>query len=112
MQNNDYVLVLVEKVKDEGEFIEEYLRKNLKEKEVVFLSGRDKSAAREVWRKNMENNGKIVIIATYGIYQLGINIKSLKNVVILTSSKSKIRVLQGIGRSLRLHENKEDGAYI
>lgn len=61
----------------------------------------------------MEKNGKIVIVATYGIFQLGINIKSLQNVVILSSSKSKIRVLQSIGRSLRLHESKEaSGAYI
>jgi len=113
VQNNNFVLILVEKVKDEGEFIEEYLKNNLEEKEVMFLSGRDKSTIREVWRKNMEKNGKIVIIATYGIFQLGINIKSLQNVVILSSSKSKIRVLQSIGRSLRLHENKkESGAYI
>lgn len=48
VQNNDYVLVLVEKVKDEGEFIEEYLKNNLEKKEVIFLSGRDKSTVREV----------------------------------------------------------------
>lgn len=109
VKQNDYILVLVEKVKDEGEFIEDYLKSNIKDKNVVFLSGRDKSKVRELWRKNMEESENIVIVATYGIFSMGVNIKALKNIVILSSSKSKIRILQSIGRSLRLHDNKKDG---
>lgn len=60
----------------------------------------------------MENEKNIVLIATYGIYQLGVNVKSLKDIIIASSSKSKIRVLQSIGRSLRKHEDKSKGAYI
>lgn len=108
VQNNDYILVLVEKVEDEGEFIYDYLNKSIKNKNVIFLSGKDKSKVRELWRKNMEESSNIVIIATYGIFSMGVNIKALKNIVILSSSKSKIRILQSIGRSLRLHDNKKD----
>jgi len=56
----------------------------------------------------MESNGNLIIIATYGIFSTGVNIKSLKNVLLISSSKSKIRILQSIGRSLRKHDNKKD----
>ena len=105
-------LILVERVAEEGEFLENYLKENIKGKTVVFLSGRDKPKVREEWRQKMENDGNIVMIATYGIFSTGINVKSLKNVIIASSSKSKIRILQSIGRSLRKNANKENGAYI
>ena len=57
----------------------------------------------------MEKEKNVVLIATYGIFSTGINIKALNNILLISSSKSKIRVLQSIGRSLRLHENKKDG---
>lgn len=104
----DFLLILVERVKDEGEVIAEYLKENIKDKEIIFLSGRDKALIREAWRKNMESNGNLIIIATYGIFSTGVNIKSLKNVLLISSSKSKIRILQSIGRSLRKHDNKKD----
>lgn len=110
--NLENSLILVERVEDEGEYIKDYLSKNLKNKKVIFLSGKDKPEEREKWRKKMEKEKNIVLIATYGIFSTGINIKALNNILLISSSKSKIRVLQSIGRSLRLHENKKDGAII
>jgi len=43
----DFLLILVERVKDEGEVIAEYLKENIKDKEIIFLSGRDKALIRE-----------------------------------------------------------------
>jgi len=107
------ILILVERVEDEGKYLKDYLNKNIKNRKIIFLSGKDKSEIREKWRKEMEKNKNIVLIATYGIFSTGINIKSLKNLVIASSSKSKIRILQSIGRSLRKHESKsKTGAYI
>ena len=60
----------------------------------------------------MSNSRNIALIATYGIYQQGVNIPNLKYIVLASPFKSKIRVLQSIGRSLRVHADKEDGAYI
>lgn len=100
-------LILVDRVEDEGEFIKEYLKENVKNKKVIFLSGKDKPKEREKWRKKMEKEQNIILIATYGIFSTGINIRALNNILLISSSKSKIRVLQSIGRSLRLHENKE-----
>jgi len=107
--NLENSLILVERVEDEGEFIKEYLSENLKNKTVVFLSGKNKPEEREKWREKMEKEKNVVLIATYGIFSTGINIKALNNILLISSSKSKIRVLQSIGRSLRLHENKRDG---
>lgn len=97
------ILVLVERVEKEGEVLEGYLKNSpeLYDREIVFLSGRDDADEREAWRKYADNNDNIVLIATYQIFQVGINIKSLQNLILAVPSKSKIRVLQSIGRTLR-----------
>jgi len=104
------ILLLVGKVEKEGEFLKRYLEGC--EKEVIFLSGRNKVEDREYWRKECMNRDNIALIATYGIFQLGINIPNLKYIVLAAPFKSKIRVLQSIGRSLRIFANKADGAVI
>jgi len=106
------VLLLVGLVEKEGEVIKEYLETTLKGKEVIFLSGRDNVDIRERWRKECEIRKDIVLIATYGIFSQGINIPSLKYVVLASPFQSKIRVLQSIGRALRKHSDKEKGAII
>jgi superfamily II DNA or RNA helicase len=108
------VLLLVGKVKDEGDFLLEYLNNKFhnEDKEVMFLSGRDNSTEREKWRKYTDSKNNIILIASYGIFQQGINVKSLKNLILAAPFKSKIRVLQSIGRTLRLHADKKDGALI
>ena len=60
----------------------------------------------------MMTQKNIALIATYGIFQQGINIPNLKYLVLAASFKSKIRVLQSIGRTLRKHEDKKEGSFI
>jgi superfamily II DNA or RNA helicase len=67
---------------------------------------------REFWRAECEKRKNIILIATYGLLQSGTNIKSLKYILLASPFKSKIRVLQSIGRSLRKHSDKTDGAII
>jgi len=105
------VLLLVGKVEAEGEVLETFLKQNTT-CNVKFLSGRDKGDEREMWRKKMSNSRSIALIATYGIFQQGINIPNLKYIILASPFKSKIRVLQSVGRALRIHADKEDGAYI
>jgi superfamily II DNA or RNA helicase len=110
-QNLDHnVLLLVDKVEKEGEFLEQYLT-NIG-KEVVFLSGRDDVDVREKWRHECMKRDDICLIATYGIFTMGINIPNLKYIVLAAPFKAKIRILQSIGRSLRKHADKESGAQI
>jgi superfamily II DNA or RNA helicase len=106
------VLILVELVEKEGEILENELKQFLPDREVVFLSGRNKEEEREHWRKYADGKNKCVLIATYGIFQQGINIKSLRSLIFASPSKSKIRVLQSIGRTLRKHTDKINGAII
>jgi superfamily II DNA or RNA helicase len=104
------ILLLVGKVELEGDFLKEKLEGC--GKEVIFLSGRDSVDVREKWRKACMKRKDIALIATYGIFQQGINIPNLKYIVLAAPFKSKIRVLQSIGRGLRKHADKENGAII
>jgi len=102
---NDNILVLVGKVEKEGKILEEYL-KDIENKEIVFIWGDTPVEEREKWRLECEKRKNIVLIATYGIMSVGVNIPSLKYILFASPFKSKIRVLQSIGRSLRLHTRK------
>lgn len=107
-------LVLVGKVEDEGKFLESYLKKysEFDDYEIVFLNGKISKANREKWRqKAIKNDSKLILISTYPILQAGVNIPCLTHVIFAAPYKSKIRILQSIGRTLRLHEAKER-AYI
>lgn len=107
------MLLLVGKVEDEGEYLKQMIaeRPELADYEVEFLSGKDSATDRERWRKYMDKGKNVVLIATYGIFQQGINIKSLSNLILASPFKSKVRILQSIGRTLRLHADK-DGAVV
>ena len=48
-----------------------------------------------------------IIVASYGTYSTGINIRNLHNIIFSSPTKSPIRVLQSIGRGLRLGGNKD-----
>jgi len=114
LKTDDNILLLVGKVEDEGEMLKELLIDDpLFEKyEIEFLSGKDDGTEREKWRKYMDTSNNTILIATYGIFQQGINIKSLSNLILASPFKSKVRVLQSIGRTLRLHADKKNGAVI
>lgn len=105
---DDNILLLVT-FKREGETLEKLLNRKTK-REIVFLSGDDKTEIREEWRQKMMKEKNLALIATYGIFQAGINIPNLKHCILSSPSKSKIRVLQSVGRTLREYNNER--AYI
>ena len=57
-------------------------------------------------RKTLEDSGGNVLVATSGVYSTGISIKRLHTVVFADAGKSKITVLQSVGRGLRMHSTK------
>ena len=59
---------------------------------------------RLVENETPENNG--IIVASYGTFSTGINIRNLHNIIFASPSKSRIRNLQSIGRVLRKGANK------
>jgi superfamily II DNA or RNA helicase len=63
---------------------------------------------REEIRNFVNNNDSSIIVASYKTFSTGINIPNLHNVIFASPSKSRIRVLQSIGRTLRLSEDKQN----
>ena len=103
-QNN---LVLFDLVEKHGKILEPLLRK--KGRELHFIYGATKGDERERIRHLVENDPikQHDILASYGVFSTGVNIKRLDNVIFATSSKSEIKVLQSIGRSLRKAEDSQ-----
>jgi len=50
------------------------------------------------------------VVASFGVFSTGINIRNLHNLIFASPYKSRIRNLQSIGRGLRMHESKRAGA--
>ena len=62
---------------------------------------------REEIRGIVEQQENSLIVASYGTFSTGVNIRRINNIVFAAPSKSKIRVLQSIGRGLRTHKDKD-----
>jgi len=107
INTNDNVLILCERI-DHLKSIFKYISTMCeKSKRKPFLiHGKVDAEKREEIRKFTENNNGVVIVATYGTMSTGINIKKLHHIIAASSYKSKIKVLQSIGRGLRLHKSK------
>ena len=73
----------------------------------VFVSGATKGTKRdEEYAEVAISTGKI-IVATYGVAAVGLNIPRLFNIVLIEPGKSFVRVIQSIGRGLRKAEDKD-----
>jgi superfamily II DNA or RNA helicase len=70
------------------------------------VHGGTEAADREEIRKIVESESDAVIIASYGTFSTGISIRRLHNIIFASPSKSRIRVLQSIGRQLRVSQDK------
>jgi len=75
-------------------------------RKVFFVSGGVDTETREAIRATTETEDNAIIVASYGTFSTGINIRNLHNVVFTSPSKSRIRNLQSIGRGLRKGNNK------
>jgi superfamily II DNA or RNA helicase len=76
------------------------------DRQVFFIHGGVDTEEREKAREICEKENNAIIVASYGTFSTGINIKNLHNVVFASPSKSRIRNLQSIGRVLRKGNNK------
>jgi len=92
---------------DHGELLFKKVSKANPGRKVFLVNGGTAVKDREAIRVLMENETDAIIIASYGVFSTGINIKNIHHVILASPTKSKIRVLQSIGRGLRLHHSKE-----
>lgn len=100
-------LVLVRYVEKHGQVLYDMMNEDLDGKEVYFVHGGTDVDMREHIRKLMEKKSNIVVIASIQIFSTGINIKNLAHVILGHPTKSKIKILQSIGRGLRKHKDKD-----
>lgn len=93
-------LILVDRV-ETGEMLQSLIPDS------VFVSGKMKSKDRkDEYKEVQEVDGK-VIIATYGVASTGINIVRIFNLILFEAGKSFVRVIQSIGRGIRVAPDKD-----
>jgi superfamily II DNA or RNA helicase len=73
-----------------------------------YIDGSISAADRESIRKAIEEEHNATLIASLGTTSTGVSINKLHHMIAASPSKSKIKVLQSIGRMLRLHEEKQE----
>ena len=100
-------LVLFARVESHGSILYDLINKNKKSNQkVFFVHGGVDTEEREQIREITEKEKNAIIVASYGTFSTGINIKRLHNIIFASPSKSRIRNLQSIGRVLRKGANK------
>jgi superfamily II DNA or RNA helicase len=100
-------LILYSRVETHGAILYEKIN-NIKhtDRKVFFVHGGVDAEQRESIREITENERNAIIVASYGTFSTGINIKRLHNVIFASPSKSRVRNLQSIGRVLRKGKDK------
>jgi superfamily II DNA or RNA helicase len=101
-------LVLFQFVEKHGKELHALIKEHAKNRHVFFVFGGTDVEIRESVRAITEKEKDAIIVASYGTFSTGVNIRNLHNIIFASPSKSRIRNLQSIGRGLRLGDNKEE----
>ena len=100
-------LILYSRVETHGAILYEKINNNKQsDRKVFFVHGGVDADERELIREITERENNAIIVASYGTFSTGINIRNLHNVIFASPSKSRVRNLQSIGRVLRKGTNK------
>ena len=100
-------LVLFQLVEKHGQNLYDIIKdKADDDRKVFYIFGGVEADEREAIRGIVEKEKDAIIVASYGTFSTGVNIKNLHNIIFASPSKSRIRNLQSIGRGLRLGDNK------
>ena len=101
-------LVLFNLVEKHGKHLHKMIEEKAGNRHVFFVYGGTDVDVREQVRAITEKQNDAIIVASYGTFSTGINIRNLHNVVFASPSKSRVRNLQSIGRGLRIGNNKTE----
>ena len=100
-------LILYSRVESHGEVLYNLINNSKSaSRKIFFIHGGVAADERENVRLITENETNAIIVASYGTFSTGINIKRLHNVIFASPSKSRVRNLQSIGRVLRKGRGK------
>ena len=100
-------LVLFQYVEKHGNVLHQMISEEATDRKVFYVYGGTDTKTREDIRAITENEKSAIIVASYGTFSTGINIRNLHNIVFSSPSKSRVRTLQSIGRGLRKSESKD-----
>jgi len=102
-------LVLFQYVEKHGKVLYEMIKEKGEEsRKIFFIHGGTEAEQRESIRAITEKELDSIIVASYGTFSAGVNIKNLHNIIFASPSKSRIRNLQSIGRGLRISDTKTE----
>ena len=101
-------LILFARVEKHGQPLYKLINNSniIENRNVFFIHGGVDTEDREKVRAITEQENNAIIVASYGTFSTGVNIKNLHNVIFASPSKSRIRNLQSIGRVLRKGDKK------
>ena len=102
-------LLLFRLVKKHGRILYDMIKEKTDDnRKTFFVFGGTETETREQIRAIAETERDAIIVASYGVFSTGINIRNLHNIIFASPSKSRIRNLQSIGRGLRLSDNNQE----
>ncbi len=101
-------LCLFQYVEKHGQTLKEMIEEKADDKKIFYVHGGVEAEEREKIRFITEKSDNAIIVASFGTFSTGINIRNLHNIVFASPSKSRIRNLQSIGRGLRLKDNNSE----
>jgi superfamily II DNA or RNA helicase len=105
---NGNTLCLFQLVEKHGEILYNLIKEKADpNRKIFFVYGGTETDDREKIRAITEKSDNAIIVASFGTFSTGINIRNLHNIVFSSPSKSPIRILQSIGRGLRKGDNKD-----
>ncbi len=107
IKNNS--IVLFSRKDTHGKILFEEAKKMINNKTLIYLDGDSSAEEREEFRNVMRDNDDVVGFVTFGIFSEGVSINNLHNVFLISSYKSRVKILQAIGRNLRTNDNKKIG---
>jgi superfamily II DNA or RNA helicase len=103
---SENTLIMVDRI-EHGIVLEDILKKIVdSNRPVYFIQGNTEMEEREQIRSLMDSRRDVVVVAISKIFSTGINIPNLHNIIFASAGKAKIKIMQSIGRVLRLHHTK------
>lgn len=109
LEGNTLLLFTFVNRQEHGRTLFQMLEEKAEDQEIYYIDGSTTVEERERIRRLMNQTKKDqVLVASVGTFSTGVNIQNLHNIVFASPSKSKIRILQSIGRSLRRTELKHE----
>lgn len=100
-------LILFNYVETHGKPLAALLEAAGTDRKIYLIHGKTEAEAREYIRRVVDREKDAILVASFGTTSAGINIVNLDNIIFASPTKSVIRLLQSIGRGLRVSEKKK-----